>query len=233
MTKKTIDPSRKWIIVLQAVLVAGLAGLGVVACVSALDAPEDDAASTLSRSRLPQMPDLAREPVSVSSARNSPTIFERPGDYTHFEKTIPHPTGPVNLLPQDDPLLAHARILGINWPMVANKGSSFVYPQQKGIVSYYHEPQILATGGKYDPERLTAAHKQLPFGTIVRCTRKDNGQSVVVLINDRGPYVRGRVLDLSRAAARKLGMLHTGIVPCVIEVLAYPLVERMGPRGNG
>ncbi len=85
----------------------------------------------------------------------------------------------------------------MNWPLVLNDGQGRHYPDEQGLVSYYHDPQKLATGEWFDPSELTAAHKTLPFGTVVRCTRSDTGQSVVVTINDRGPYVRGRIIDLS------------------------------------
>ena len=67
----------------------------------------------------------------------------------------------------------------------------------------------------------------------MRCTRTDTGASVTVVINDRGPYVAGRIIDLSLAAARRLEIETLGVVPCRVEILAYPLIEAMGPRGNG
>jgi len=81
-----------------------------------------------------------------------------------------------------------------------------------GLASYYAEPQHLATDRKYDPSALTAAHRTLPFGTRVRVSDPVSGRSVVVTINDRGPFVRGRVLDLSLAAARALGMTERGVL---------------------
>ena len=66
---------------------------------------------------------------------------------------------------------------------------------------------------------MTAAHKKLPFGTQVRVTNEKNGQTCVVRINDRGPHVRGRVIDLSAAAAKKIGAYSAGVVPVKLEVL--------------
>jgi rare lipoprotein A len=68
--------------------------------------------------------------------------------------------------------------------------------------------------------RLTAAHRTLPLGTRVRVTNLENGRTVQVRVNDRGPYVGGRILDLSREAARALGMMDQGVVPVRIDVLA-------------
>ena len=65
---------------------------------------------------------------------------------------------------------------------------------------------------------MTAAHKTLPMGTVVRVTRLDTNRSVVVTINDRGPYIDGRIIDLARKPARKLDLLDKGIAPCRVEV---------------
>lgn len=81
-----------------------------------------------------------------------------------------------------------------------------------------------ATGGKFDQWAMTAAHKSLPFGTILRVTNKSNGKSVTVRINDRGPYIKGRVLDLSRGAFVKIAPQKQGILKAnnvKIEVLKY------------
>jgi len=76
-----------------------------------------------------------------------------------------------------------------------------------------------ANGERYNQNALTAAHKSLPFGTKVRVTNESNGKSVVVRINDRGPYVGKRVIDLSRAAANAVGMVQRGVARVKVEVL--------------
>lgn len=88
-----------------------------------------------------------------------------------------------------------------------------------GIASYYWQRQRVASGGWFNPSAYTAAHKTLPFGTRVRVTNMNNGRSVVVSINDRGPYVRGRVIDLSRAAAQAVGMVGSGLARVSLAVL--------------
>lgn len=85
--------------------------------------------------------------------------------------------------------------------------------------SYYDEPQGTANGETFDPEALTAAHKEWDFDTRVRVTNPDNGKSVVVRINDRGPYIDGRCIDLSRAAFRAIADLDLGHVDVRYEVL--------------
>lgn len=90
-------------------------------------------------------------------------------------------------------------------------------PAWTGMASYYWQPQRVACGGgKFNPGAMTAAHKTLPCGTKVRVTNKRNGKSVVVTINDRGPFIKGRIIDLSKAAAAKIGMLKSGVAPVTI-----------------
>lgn len=99
---------------------------------------------------------------------------------------------------------------------------------QRGMASWYGEDfHGKQTSNKeiYDMHAMTAAHKTLPFGTYVRVTNLTNGKSVVVRINDRGPFVKGRIIDLSYAAAHKLGMSDTGVAPVVIKVL-----KRFSPK---
>ncbi len=88
-----------------------------------------------------------------------------------------------------------------------------------GMASYYWQPQRVASGGWFNPNAMTAAHKTLPFGTRVRVTNERNGQSVEVTINDRGPYIAGRVIDLSSAAAGAINMKGAGVVPVRMTVL--------------
>lgn len=79
-----------------------------------------------------------------------------------------------------------------------------------GRASWYALHSRTASGERMNPEAMTAAHRSLPFGTRLKITNKNNGKSVVVRINDRGPFVGGRVLDLSKGAARQLGFIGTG-----------------------
>lgn len=85
--------------------------------------------------------------------------------------------------------------------------------------SYYRTAQRTATGETYDPNGLTAAHRTLPLGSTIRVTNRITGGSVVVRVNDRGPYVGGRCLDLSRAAMVAIGGIAAGVVPVDYELL--------------
>ena len=102
---------------------------------------------------------------------------------------------------------------------------------EEGFASWYGLEEAgcaTASGEPMAPEKLTAAHKSLAFGSLVRVTDLDTGKRVDVIINDRGPFVRGRIIDLSFAAARDLGVVEKGVTRARIEVigLAGPLAER-------
>ncbi len=97
--------------------------------------------------------------------------------------------------------------------------------RQEGLASYYDGEFVgrhTASGEIMDRDRLTAAHRTFPFGTTVRVTNLDNGLETTVRINDRGPFVRGRILDLTLAGARALDMIVSGVAKVRLEVLAAP-----------
>jgi rare lipoprotein A len=102
---------------------------------------------------------------------------------------------------------------------------------QSGTCSWYgyENGRATASGERLDTHQLTAAHRQLPFGTIVRVTNRLNGRSVEVRINDRGPWTGGRILDVTSAAADALDMKRDGVVPVEIEVVEVG----SGRRSNG
>ena len=92
-----------------------------------------------------------------------------------------------------------------------------------GVASYYgrrFHGRPTASGERFDMNAMTAAHKTLPFGSMVRVTNTRNGNSVVVRVNDRGPFVRGRTIDVSRAAAEELGMVGSGRARVELELIS-------------
>ena len=101
------------------------------------------------------------------------------------------------------------------YPLLSSHGF-----REQGIASWYgpgFHGKLTANGERYDMYAMTAAHKTLPFGTRVRVTNLENGKSIVVRINDRGPFVGNRVIDLSRTGAERIGMLTKGIAPVRLE----------------
>jgi rare lipoprotein A len=96
--------------------------------------------------------------------------------------------------------------------------------KERGIASWYGDDfhgWVTASGEIYDMHALTGAHRTLPLGTVVRVTNVINGRHVAVRINDRGPYVSGRILDLSYAAATKLGMVNDGVAAIHLAVMGH------------
>jgi rare lipoprotein A len=88
-----------------------------------------------------------------------------------------------------------------------------------GLASFYSEDKETASGENFDRRELTAAHPTLPFGTRLRVTNVRNGRSVTVRINDRGPFVGGRIIDVTSAAAEALGMVNTGVVKVTLDIV--------------
>jgi rare lipoprotein A len=123
----------------------------------------------------------------------------------------------VKPTPNPRPVLASltAKPYGLRGPLI--EVSAHVL---SGVASYYGQGgELTAAGERFDPAAMTAAHPTLPFGTHVRVTRVDTGDSVVVRINDRGPFKPGRVIDLTQGAAENLRMTDVGLTEVRLEVL--------------
>jgi len=182
---------------LAATLLSAAPGCGPVA-----DAPHR-AISTV-----PQLPpEMPSENLTIDSSQSDTTSPEIPS-----VSTIPSPAE----TPQESPPAA----LSVPAP-------PFV---QTGVASWYgakHHGKRTASGELFDQKKFTAAHPTLPWGSIVKVTNLANGKSVEVRINDRGPYGKARIIDISRAAAKVLGMLGTGVAQVKIERLS-PLESASG-----
>jgi peptidoglycan lytic transglycosylase len=120
-------------------------------------------------------------------------------------------------------LLPSALLVALQLPVSSSAAADKIHHSTRatgshhtGVASYYSKPQRLASGGRFKPSAMTAAHKTLPFGTRVRVTHARNGRSVDVRINDRGPFVAGRIIDLSKAAAQAIGMGGTARVKMTV-----------------
>ena len=96
---------------------------------------------------------------------------------------------------------------------------------QTGLASWYGDKEhgnLAASGERFSKYDYTAAHKSLPFGTVVRVTNLENGMDVVVKINDRGPFIRGRIIDLSYSSAKSIDLIRTGVAKVKVEVISSP-----------
>jgi rare lipoprotein A len=143
--------------------------------------------------------------------------------------TTPQPTATT---PSESPSATPTTLTPTPTPSTPTPSAKPVKPKPKkpaytvvssGVcqASYYGDPQTTASGEMFNPSALTAAHKTLPFGTRVRVTNEANGESVIVRINDRGPYAGGRCLDLSTAAMNAVGGTGAGIITAKYEVLSH------------
>jgi rare lipoprotein A len=104
-------------------------------------------------------------------------------------------------------------------PFAHHKDAAETQTASQGVASFYTEGTQTASGEKFDTHELTAAHPTLPFGTKLRVTNVATGRSVTVRVNDRGPYVAGRVVDVSYSAADRLGMVGRGIAKVKLDVV--------------
>ncbi len=155
--------------------------------------------------------ELARTANPVASQRDNLPSF-KPSEEAHFETTFARFAEPI-----EPALPDHAVDITQIEPAAPT-----ATPIGPGVASYYgrrFHGRRTANGERFDMNALTAAHKTLPFGSRVRVTNTRNGESVVVRINDRGPFVRGRDIDVSRAAAEQIGIVSSGHGRVELELL--------------
>lgn len=128
-------------------------------------------------------------------------------------------TGCSHQAPRTEPPAAPIKAV---WPEPTPKPAAKPSYSAEGLASFYgnnHHGQRTASGEKLNNQELTAAHRELPFGTHVKVTNLKNQREVVVRINDRGPFSKGRIIDLSQAAAKELDMIRAGVAPVLVESL--------------
>jgi rare lipoprotein A len=174
---------------------ATLAGAMIYGCAQLQQAPESELSTLPPADFTPSVPSVP--PLPVPSASPTP------------EATAPSPpAAAVASPPAPD--------------------ETTVSRQERGRISMYGRKftgRKTASGEPFDPKALTMAHPSLPFGTRVRVTNLENQRSVEVVVNDRGPFVSGRIADLSQAAARRLGMVGDGVVEALLDIM-QPVAQR-------
>jgi rare lipoprotein A len=118
-------------------------------------------------------------------------------------------------------VFTHRRVASVrkHTPFGRTKNTAPTQIASQGVASFYTEGQQTASGEKFDTNALTAAHPTLPFGTRLRVTNVSTGRSVTVRVNDRGPYVPGRIVDVSHSAANALGMVESGVAKVKLDVV--------------
>lgn len=113
----------------------------------------------------------------------------------------------------------HTPVASHHTPVASHKDAAETKVASNGLASFYSDATQTASGEKFDAHELTAAHRTLPFGTRLRVTNVATGQSVTVRVTDRGPFVPGRVVDVSHSAAETLGMVGEGVAKVKLDVI--------------
>ena len=114
--------------------------------------------------------------------------------------------------------------------------SNLCHAQTQGKASFYgngFHGRLTSDGSRYHKDSLTCAHRTLPFGTLLKVTNQKNGKEVVVRVTDRGPFVKGRVVDLSMAAAKELGMVSMGVAPVTVQKVGHAAPKATKARRGG
>ena len=149
------------------------------------------------------LPRTSHLPLQPSQHSNAEKKAAREAAHTEARLT-PEPALPLALKPQTPAPTRPA-------PSMPETGAGYELVPETGCASWYDLPTKTASGETMDGDALTAAHNTLPLGTRVRVANLDNGRAVVVRINDRGPFAKDRIIDLSKAAAKALGMIADGV----------------------
>ena len=156
--------------------------------------------------------------VSRKSEFSSPAV--RQAAIQHHYRTRVATTAPVSIVRRHATASTeHVSIVRRHVPAATEENALGLKLASHGVASFYTEGTQTASGVRYNPSELTAAHPTLPFGTKLRVTNTTTGRSVTVRVNDRGPYVAGRVVDVSYSAASALGMVGAGTAKVKLDVV--------------
>jgi rare lipoprotein A len=177
--------------------------------------PDEDLISPVRFRRALQLSAAALTAATLAGCAQSSFVSERPERLTTNQQASPQPRKTSSLATRPHVAAVKKR----HTPIAANKKPAGTLPASVGVASFYTEGEVTANGEKFDTHELTAAHRTLPFGTRLRVTNVETGQSVTVRINDRGPFIAGRVVDVSYAAAETLGITDKGITKVKLDVV--------------
>jgi rare lipoprotein A len=160
---------------------------------------------------------VAVSAASLAACAQSPIGVKRAAIFSPARQAALENSRPVWFAP-DSRLVAAPRAR----PASPADGPAGAHTYSQGIASFYTEGTQTANGERFNTNAMTAAHRTLPFGTKLRVTSLTSGRAVTVRVNDRGPYIKGRVVDLSLSAAKALGMVDAGVAKVRLDVLSRP-----------
>jgi peptidoglycan lytic transglycosylase len=153
--------------------------------------------------------------ATLAACAQSSVVTDKSGSLAS-RRASPEPTRTASLFVPSRPASVVAKKPA---PSAASDPEAGSQNASYGLASFYSYDPKTASGEKFDPNELTAAHRTLPFGTRLRVTNVATGRSVTVRVNDRGPFVAGRVVDVSRSAAESLGMVGQGVAKVKLDVV--------------
>jgi rare lipoprotein A len=151
--------------------------------------------------------------AALAGCAQSSVVSKRSAAFTASRPAAPERDRTASFVPNRRVAVAHASVAP------RDNGTTGAKTYSQGLASFYTEGTQTASGERFNTNELTAAHPTLPFGTRLRVTNVTNGHSVTVRINDRGPYVPGRIVDVSYSAARTLGMVGDGVAKVKLDVV--------------
>jgi len=151
----------------------------------------------------------------VAACAQSSVVTDKPASLATSRQASAEPDRKASSVPN-----GHAAVAtNEHHPFVTNKHAVETPNASYGLASFYGHESQTASGEKFNAGELTAAHRTLPFGTRVRVTNVATGQSVTVRVNDRGPYVPGRIVDVSYSAAETLGIIERGVAKVKVDIV--------------
>ncbi|MEQ4720034.1 septal ring lytic transglycosylase RlpA family protein [Nonomuraea sp. B19D2] len=220
---RKLTAGKRWITAAAGAAVVAAASTTAWAAIGNTDSPEHGATAPTPSQAKP-LNEAARQPTPQSPSPTPKPAAARPKTTKSPATARPNPTKST--------VTSHSKSAtdSAATPKTTRSPSTTKSPSPKPKTrvlasgtcgaSYYDEGQMTASGERFNPSAMTAAHKTLPLGSKVRVTNPNNGESVTVRINDRGPYVGGRCLDLSRAAFAAIGNTGAGVMRVKYEVLS-------------
>jgi rare lipoprotein A len=154
---------------------------------------------------------VSYRPVSLAATRQAPPEIDRQASFVTRKR--------MAIMSRKHATRRYASRASNRTPIATNRAAAQTKKASYGLASFYAYDSKTASGEKYNPNELTAAHRTLPFGTRLRVTNVATGESVTVRVNDRGPFVPGRVVDLSHSAAKNLGIVERGVAKVKLDVV--------------
>jgi rare lipoprotein A len=150
--------------------------------------------------------------ASLAACARSSVVSQRSDFHTSRQASLERDRAPSSMKTRVAVTRKHT-------PFASHKDAAETKVASQGLASFYSEGTKTASGERFDARELTAAHPSLPFGTMLRVTDVKSGRSVTVRVNDRGPYVPGRIVDVSHSAAAELGMIGKGVANVRLDVV--------------